>query len=101
MTAFPMSPPPQPLTAEEMEARGQAKETLARTSALSLNGDFSWFIETCVQAAIAEQEQKALSVESTDRQRDNAVHVRQELLRVSTWVEENLATAQNAVHSQA
>lgn len=101
MTLSPMSPPPQPQTAEAAEARQKARETLTRTSALVGNPDFQWFMATCVREKIVEANGNATSLARTPQERDYAVHVHDALLKVYGWVEDSFTDSQAAVNSQA
>lgn len=93
MSFAPMSPAPPPHNPEAAEARAASGEMFKRTIALDQSADFQFFLTKCVQAEIDKANAQAVSTKSTDRERDNAAHVHEAMLRVKSWVKENLETA--------
>ena len=96
MPFAPMSPAPPPDSPEAAEARAASGEMFARTNALDQSADFQWFLDRAVQTEIEAAAAKALKITSTDRERDNAAHVHEAMLRVKSWVKENLEIAGGA-----
>jgi hypothetical protein len=92
-----MSPPPQP--PENPEARQRQSEALARTNALLLSEDFSYFLRECVQAEIDAAAKRAVSTQSNDRERDQAAHVHDAMLRVKEWAQVTHNEARCAIGS--
>lgn len=93
-----MSPVAVPVSPEAQEARRKASETLSRTSALKLSADHAWFMEHAIGVAKEAANLRAVSIRSTDRERDNAAHVHEAMLQLLAWVDEEQATAKTVVH---